>query len=169
MTILKELPEEFDSAIRALKKEGDNFQMRHKYLKAVEKHKEAISLLPEPLEQWSYIRILWGSIQENYWLNARFNEGKKGGYIEALEYWKKIIQLPYSMSKPHNHFRIGQIRYELGQFEKAKDELMRTYLISGMERFNGEDKKYFELIKPIVDGQETEIIYTTDTETYQFD
>lgn len=165
----QELPEEFDSAIRALKKEGDNFQMRHKYLKAVEKHKEAISLLPEPLEQWSYIRILWKSIQENYWLNARFNEGKKGGYVEALEYWKKLMQLPHSIGDDHYHFRIGQIHYELEKFEKAKDELMRAYLISGMDRFNGNDKKYFELIKPIVDGQETEITYTADVETYQFE
>ncbi len=162
------MDDEFNRKVRDLKKEGDNFQMRHKNLKAVEKYKEAIALLPEPVSQWNYIHILLGSIQENYWLNAKFNEGKKGGYAEALEYWKKIMQLPYSIGDAHYHFRIGQIRYELGQFEKAKDELMRSYMISGMERFGDEDKKYFELIKPIIEGKETDINYTASAETYKF-
>lgn len=165
----QELPEEFDREIRTLKKEGDNFGMRHKYLKAVEKYQEAISLLPEPIEEWSYIRILWKSIQENYWLNAQFNEGKKGGYVEALEYWKKIMCLPHSVGGAHNHFRIGQIRYELGQFEKAKDELMRAYLISEMDRFNGKDPKYFELIRPIIEGKEDKSAYSDSPDTYKID
>lgn len=169
MTMLKKLPEELQQKVWDISDEATILQMKHKYLKAVEKYNEIVDLLPKPLEQWKYMYVLWQNIQENYWLNAKFNKGKKGGYTEALEYWKKLMQMPDSIGDAHYHFRIGQIRYEMGQFEKAKDELMRAYLISGMERFNDEDAKYFELIQPIIDGQETEVTYTTDEETYQFD
>jgi len=165
----KELPEEFDQQIRALKKEGDNFQMGHKNLKAVEKYKEAITLLSEPIEEWTYIRILWRCIAENYWLNAQFNEGRKGGYIEALEYWKKIMRLPHSVGSSTYHFRIGQIRYELGQFDKAKDELMRAYLSDGMDAFKYDDKKYFELIRPIIEEKEDKSTYSNSSDTYRID
>jgi tetratricopeptide (TPR) repeat protein len=169
MTIWKVLPVELNEKRRQIDKEATVFQMRHKYLKAVEKYKEALLIFPEPKELWLEYKVVLKNMQENYWLNAKFNEGKKGGYAEALECWKIIMQIPLHIGDDSCHFRIGQIRYELGQFDKAKDELMRAFLISGMARFNRNDKKYFELIQPIVEGKETKVIYTADVETYQFD
>lgn len=167
--MIKKLEEKLKKKVWAIMDEGSNFQMRHKNIKAVEKYKEALALLPEPIEQWVDCRILWKSIQENYWLNAQFNEGKEGGYLEALEYWKKIMELPHSIGNAHYHFRIGQIRYELGQFEKAKDELMRAYLISEMDSFEGGDTKYFELIKPIIEGKEDKNPYSDNSDPYSID
>lgn len=152
-----------------INREATIFGMKHKYLKAGEKYKEAIEILPEPRELWVEYNVVLKNIQENYWMNAKFNEGKKGGYAEALEYWKIIMQIPLHIGDAKSHFRIGQIRYELGQFEKAKDELMRSYMISGMERFRDEDEKYFELIRPIIEGKEDKSGYSHNPDSYKID
>ncbi|MBP8033041.1 MAG: tetratricopeptide repeat protein [Bacteroidia bacterium] len=126
--------------------------MQEKYIEAVKKYQEAISTLPLPVEQWKYIWVLLVSVSENYWLNAKFNDGKDGGYQEALDVYQQIMQIELAIGDPSYHSKIGQIRYELGQFEKAKDELLRAYLIKGMYEFSYMyDPKYFELIRPIIE------------------
>jgi tetratricopeptide (TPR) repeat protein len=151
---MKQMPEKIDLKIRNLKEEGDNLQMKHKYIEAVKKYQEAINMLPLPVEQWKFIWVLLIQISENYWLNAKFNNGKGGGYQEALDVYKQIMQLEGAIGKASFHSRIGQIRYELGQFEKAKDELLRAYLIKGLHEFSYmDDPKYFELIRPIIEAK----------------
>ncbi len=161
---MNDLSEQLEDQIIEIKQQGDNLQMKHHYLKAIEKYEEAIKLMPEPVEQWLYLRVLWLNIAENYWLNAEYKSGKGGGYEQALEVYRMIMKLPRSIGKSNYHARIGQIMYQLGNMEKAKDEFIRSYTLSGMKDFdNMHDKKYFDLIKPFVEGKES---YSIDSDTY---
>jgi len=163
---MKDLEEKLEDQIIDIKKQGDDLQMRKQYIKAIEKYEDAIKLIPEPIEQWTYIRVLWLSIAENYWLNAKFKKGEGGGYYEALEVYRMLMKLPRSVGKSDYHAKIGQIRYELGDIQKAKDELIRSFLLSGMQDFDNMDStKYFDLIKPIVEGKEKDN-YSADSDSY---
>lgn len=47
--------------------------------------------------------------------------------------------------------RLGESLFEMGgDIKRIKDYLMRAYMLGGMDIFDGEDEKYFELIKDIV-------------------
>jgi tetratricopeptide (TPR) repeat protein len=162
---MKAMPENVNDKVRELKSQADYLQMGGKYLLAIDKYKEALSLLPKPVNQWKYIWVLLPQIAENYWLNAKFNDGKGGGFQEALAVFSEIMKIEGAVGDETYHLRIGQIRYELGQIEKAKDELLRAYLIGGKEIFMNIDNKYFELIKPII---ETKSDKDTLNEKYEF-
>ncbi len=129
--------------------------MSHKNLKAVECFKKAFELVPEPKDQWTYTSILLRNIAENYFLQASFRSKSKDEaqkyYVLSIEYFKKFMENPYQIGFATNHGRIGQIWYELGDFENAKEELIRAYMAEGKEWFKKLDSKYYELIKPIVE------------------
>ncbi len=48
------------------------------------------------------------------------------------------------------HLRLGQVSFERGNLVKAKDELMRAYVVDGEEIFEGEDEKYFNYLQKMV-------------------
>ena len=157
---MKEMPESIDRLVRALKKDADNLQMKGKNKLAIGKYNEAISILPDPVDQWKYIRILWGSIADIY---VVMND-----YQAALEYFRQIMKLPLSVGDYDYHARIGLIHYEMGSMEKAKDELMRAYLLKGEDAFKYMgDAKYFELIKPIVEDKEKAKHYSINPDNYE--
>jgi hypothetical protein len=54
---------------------------------------------------------------------------------------------PGAIGNPLIHLRLGQVQYELENFAKSKDELMRAYMCQGIEIFDGEDEKYFNFLK----------------------
>jgi hypothetical protein len=47
---------------------------------------------------------------------------------------------------PFLHLRLGQCQFELGNLERATDELARAYMVAGEEVFEGADK-YFDFLK----------------------
>ncbi|SHM03275.1 hypothetical protein SAMN02746009_03838 [Hymenobacter psychrotolerans DSM 18569] len=57
------------------------------------------------------------------------------------------MHCPDAIGNPLIHLRLGQVQYEMGNFAKAKDELMRAYMGQGEEIFEGEDEKYFTFLK----------------------
>lgn len=150
----KTLPAELKEKINTLFDEGSKFQMGHKNLKAVNGYMKAYELLPAPKDQWSYALSLIRNIAENYFLKAFFDsksvEESKKYYHLTLKYFERYMEYKGNIGHAYNHGRIGQIWFELGEFENAKEELLRAYMDSGMEWFEKLDPKYYELIKPIV-------------------
>ncbi len=53
----------------------------------------------------------------------------------------------YSGGNPFILLRLGQTYFELGNMKKAADELVRAYMGVGTEIFEGEDPKYFDLVR----------------------
>jgi len=112
-------------------------------------------LIPEPKNVWSYTSVIAHNIAFYYHHQAMYKtkneEQKRASLEEALAWYKVVMNVPKNIGISFNHLRIGQLRYELGDFEKAKDEFMRVYMADGEEGFSDEDPKYFELIRPIID------------------
>ncbi len=52
-----------------------------------------------------------------------------------------------AIGNPYLHFRLGQSQLELGNTERAADELARAYMGAGKEIFKYDDPKYFEFLK----------------------
>jgi hypothetical protein len=57
------------------------------------------------------------------------------------------MHCPKAIGNPFLHLRLGQCQFELGNLDRAADELARAYMGAGLEIFDSEDAKYFEFLK----------------------
>jgi len=157
--------------IRSKKKEGDDFQMQQLYLEAIEKYKEAWELLPEPKYQWKYVFVLLESIAENYRLQGVFHNGIGGGFPEALEIWKKILNIENQFQDAYNHVQIGKLYHNWNNLDRAIHEFILAYVLEDdkptIQMQLGED--FFSLIEPIIQDEKKISNYLIDEEHYSLD
>jgi hypothetical protein len=52
---------------------------------------------------------------------------------------------------PFIHLRLGQAQLELGNEERAADELMRAFMGGGHEIFESDDQKYLDFLRTRAD------------------
>ncbi|UOQ74807.1 hypothetical protein [Hymenobacter cellulosilyticus] len=123
--------------------EGDTAVEEDEYDSAIHAFQQAFDLIPEPYQDWEASTWVLFSLGEAQF----FNED----YIAAKESLTAVMHCPNAIGNPLIHLRLGQAQYELGNFSKAKDELMRAYMGQGEEIFDGEDEKYFNFLKQEVD------------------
>ena len=112
---------------------------------AYESFIEAIDVLdrvPEPFVQWNATGWILLALGEN--------AVRAGLFDQALQPLNDAIYCPGGLGNPWLHLRIGQVRYELGEMEKAADELARAYIGAGREIFQGQDPKYFALVESVL-------------------
>ena len=57
------------------------------------------------------------------------------------------MHCPGAIGNPFLHLRLGQCQFELGNLDRAADELARAYMGTGIEIFEDEEGKYFEFLK----------------------
>jgi hypothetical protein len=57
------------------------------------------------------------------------------------------MHCPNAIGNPFLHLRLGQCRFELGDTDRAADELARALLIESPKLFEGEDPKYLQFVK----------------------
>ncbi|GGA28702.1 hypothetical protein GCM10011384_17680 [Psychrobacillus lasiicapitis] len=57
------------------------------------------------------------------------------------------INCPDGIENPFIMLRLGETLYELGDVNKAKDYLLRAYILEGYSIFENEEEKYFDVIK----------------------
>lgn len=110
-----------------------------KNIKAVENYKKALELVPEPKNNWRASFWIYASMGEAYFFDCM--------YKEALEAMLKAFSFPDGPKNPLVLLRIGQCFYEMREFNKAKEYLLKTYKIRNKKIFEDEDSKYFDLIK----------------------
>ncbi|WP_375514175.1 tetratricopeptide repeat protein [uncultured Nostoc sp.] len=70
-----------------------------------------------------------------------------GDYENARHALQKAMYCPDAIGNPYIHLKLGQAQLELGNFERAQDELARAYIIEGKAIFENEDSKYYEYLK----------------------
>ena len=71
-------------------------------------------------------------------------------YTDALNNFLESLKCPDGNTNPFILLRLGECYYELGNFEQAKEYLLRAFMWEGEDIFDGEDEKYFALIKDMV-------------------
>lgn len=111
---------------------------------AIAEYEKALALLPIPFERWEAALWLLIALGDAHFL--------KSDYAKALEYLAHAVQCPDALGNPFLHLRLGQTFFELGQLDKAADEMARAYMGEGPDVFADEDPKYFAFLKTRMRG-----------------
>jgi tetratricopeptide (TPR) repeat protein len=139
----KKLKESISDEILELIRSAEHSRLQKKFNKAADLYLQALSLLSPPINQWEIALTIYLNFGEMLFFQKK--------YEEAAQYLGEAIKCPHGLGYPWLHLRLGQIRYEQGYFDKAKDELMRAYMGEGESIFESEDPKYFDLIRPLIE------------------
>ncbi len=137
-----ELPEAIHIKIAALSKQGDALAEKAQYKQAIEKYTEAYRLLPKPQTDWDACTWLTVAIGDAHFLSKNYDSTK-----QALT---DAMRCPGAIGNPFIHMRLGQAQLELGNKERAADELTRAYMGGGKDIFATENPKYFEFLKTAI-------------------
>ena len=139
---MKTLNEDTHSQIVALSKTGDTLLEQGHVKEAIAEYVHALSLLPEPIHEWEAATWLFTAIGDAYW--------EIHDYKRAYKALHSALRSPEGIGNPFVHLRMGQVEYELGNREKAVDDLLRAYMGADKEIFEGEDPKYFKAIEGLI-------------------
>jgi len=134
---------DWESKVKDLIRKAEKEDRRGNAAKSIEYYEKAGDLVPEPFEESPHAMQILSAIGEQYYL--------RGDFEQAFDYYSQAVRAKGGLGWAPFHLRLGQLRYERGEMDRAKDELMRAYMGSGEMIFTSEDPKYFELIRDIVD------------------
>lgn len=137
-----ELPDTIYKQVKKLCKEGDSFAENKEDAKALDKYYDAWDLLPDNKNDWEAATWILGSIGEIYFKNAKFEKSKSS--------YESAVHSAGGLGNPYLHLRLGQSHFELGDKDKAGDELMRAFMGADEEIFEDEDPKYLKYLKTLM-------------------
>jgi tetratricopeptide (TPR) repeat protein len=143
---MKELSDAILDRIDSICEEADLLFEDEKSEEAIAKYNEALTLLPEPIEEYEPSAWLISSIGDVHFFDEK--------YGEALGHFEHAIGCVDSEENPYLLLRIGQCHFELGEMDEAEDAMHEAYAIEGEEIFEEEDPKYLEFLKSKIDLSE---------------
>ena len=127
-----ELPEDIQEQMEALSEQGEEAFDQGRYEEALDIYNQALSILPEPRENWEAYVWLKAAMGDACFLMDRFDDGLDHFY-EAY-----TAAGPQNMN-PFIVYRLGQIYRRLDDEENAVEFLMRAFLLEGEDVFEDED------------------------------
>ncbi len=138
----QELPDAIYSEVTRLSEEGNQLMEASQFAEARSRWLAAWELLPEPRDTWEAATWLSTSIGDTFFEDASFSD--------ALPFFQRAVRCPGGLGNPYIHLRLGEIQFEMGNMERAKDELARAFMGGGDELFEGDDPKYwrFNSVRP---------------------
>lgn len=98
----------------------------------------AFDLLPEPKTSWQAGTWILTAIGDANFLAGDFTAGKDN--------LASAMHFPGALGNPFVHLRLGQCQFELGNLDRAADELMRAYMGAGPQIFAQDDGKYLAFL-----------------------
>jgi tetratricopeptide (TPR) repeat protein len=135
---MAELSEDDYRRIQTLCKKGDALADDGDYQTALEQYWAAWDLLPEPQTDWQAATWILAAIGDANFLGA--------DYIAGRDNLSLAMRCPDAIGNPFLHLRLGQCEFELGNLDRAADELARAYMGAGAEIFEDEEQ-YFAFLK----------------------
>lgn len=130
---------------------GDDLAERGDFLQAIDAYRYARCLLPEPQAQWEAATWIAAAIGDAHFLAGHFKAARDVLH-EALS-----GNFPDALGNPFIHLRLGQAEFELGNQDRAADELMRAYMGAGKDIFADEDGKYLAFLASRAKDIDTEL------------
>lgn len=128
--------------ITRLCEDGDNLAASGDFREALRLFHRSWGLLPEPKEDWDASTWILSAIGDAYFFLGDFEN-----VVAALT---NAVHCPNGLGNPFIHLRLGEAAFELGQMERAGDELSRAFMGAGKEIFANEDPKYFTYLESIL-------------------
>jgi hypothetical protein len=135
---MSELDAAVHERIQALCAEGDMLANEAKYSIALSKYWAAWDLLPEPRTEWEAATWILAAVGDANFL--------AGDFVAGRDNLSTAMRCPNAIGNPFLHLRLGQCEFELGNLNRAADELCRAHMGAGDEIFKGADK-YFSFLK----------------------
>ena len=118
---------------------GDNLVEQSKYDEAIYMYLKALDLVPKPKNEWKTSTWIYTALGDTCYI--------KKDFIVSKKYLLDAIDCPEGIENPFINLRIGESFFELGKFKKAKEYLLKAYILDGYAIFYDENDKYFDLIK----------------------
>lgn len=137
--VIKELPVEIYAEVTRLSAVGDQLAGATKYQDAIATYWKAWDLLPEPKLEWGAALWILAAIGDANFLNK--------DYVACRDNLSSAMAAPDAIGNPFLHMRLGQCQFELGNMDRAADELARAYLQQGKAIFKHDDPKYLAFVK----------------------
>jgi tetratricopeptide (TPR) repeat protein len=135
---MAELPDPIHEEITRLCAAGDGHAEQQAYPAALASYWAAWDLLPEPKTDWEAATWILVAIGDANFLG--------GDFIAGRDNLSNAMRCPEAIGNPFIHLRLGQCQFEVGDHERAADELMRAYMGAGREIFEQDDPKYFQFL-----------------------
>jgi tetratricopeptide (TPR) repeat protein len=139
-----ELDDGVHEEIQRLCAQGDALAGTGEYSGALKQYWAAWDLLPEPKTQWEAATWVLAAVGDSNFLS--------GDFVAGRDNLANAMHCPDAIGNPFLHLRLGQCQFELGDLDRAADELMRAYMGAGAEVFDDADPKYLEFLRTRVKG-----------------
>lgn len=139
MSARKELSPEVQAEVKRLSSIGDAAAKAGKYSEAIATYWKAWDLLPESKREGDAGLWLLAAIGDANFLNR--------DYVACRDNLSTAMHIRGAIGNPFLHLRLGQCQYELGNMNRAADELARSYLLEGKKIFKNDAPKYLVFIK----------------------
>lgn len=137
-----EMNEELYEEIVALCEKGDALFENDQFEQALHQYTVALDLVPAPKTDWEASTWIYSSLGDIYFCIEEYEKAKHCFY--------DAYNCPDGIVNPFILLRLGEILYECGELDKAKEFLLRAYMLEGDEIFQEEDDKYIALIESIL-------------------
>jgi len=136
-----ELEDKLHKKIVSLCENGDLKIEKGKTKDGLTLYNKALDLVPEPKTNWEASTWIYAAIGDVYFISEEYQKSKDT-FFEAAN-------CPDGITNPFVLLRIGQCCVELSEESKAKEYLLKAYMLEGAGIFQNEDEKYFTLIKKL--------------------
>lgn len=136
------LSAEVQSQVRSILNDARDLIGRKEYRKAVEASLKAIAVVPDPQDQHKEMVEILATIGEANFRAKAFDQAKNA-FSDAMHF-------PGAIGDPQLHLRLGECQLEVGNLQRAKDELARAAMGGGKDIFAAEDPKYWKFISAIL-------------------
>jgi tetratricopeptide (TPR) repeat protein len=133
------LPDAMHDQIKQLCAEGDQLVEADDFDPAIAKYREALFLLPRPIEKWEAATWIYIALGDAMFL--------KGDFLAAAKPLRDVMFCPGAEQNPFIRLRRGQVAFEKGNLPVAETELGEAYRREGKSIFSEDDPKYWEFIK----------------------
>jgi hypothetical protein len=139
-----ELDDEAHEEIQRLCAQGDELAGTGEHSGALKQYWAAWDLLPEPKTQWEAATWILAAVGDSNFLS--------GDFVAGRDNLANAMHCPNAIGNPFLHLRLGQCQFELGNLDRAADELMRAYMGGGAEVFDDADPKYLAFLRTRAKG-----------------
>ena len=135
---MAELRDDIYDKVTSFCQTGDDLAAQGKYAEALAQYWAAWDLLPEPKTDWSAATWILAAIGD-----ANF---QSGDFAAGRDNLSTAMHCPEAIGNPFLHLRLGQCQFELGNLDRAADELTRAYMGGGANLFE-DAGRYFDFLK----------------------
>jgi tetratricopeptide (TPR) repeat protein len=114
------LDDSLHEQITLLSEEGNELAEQGDFAAALKALESAWELLPEPKTNWAAATWILAAMGDVHFLS--------GDFLNGRDVLLAAMHCPDAIGNPFLHLRLGQCQFELGDLQKAGDELTRAYM-----------------------------------------